>query len=170
MGVEWRRIHHNFFIDNYSPQENVDNDDGSAYFKTHDNFLVYGGTGQKNDYGGHDSHHFDNIYAYVGRALGICEQLEGHEDLFVNNKVVMTGEKLGGFKCQGAGKTILHGNNYFTPTGNVIECDMNLTDWQRHGNDVNSTVSKLPSDDTILSWARSLLKMEKKSSIGHGMD
>ena len=30
MRMAWREIHHNFFIDNYSPQENVDNDDGSA--------------------------------------------------------------------------------------------------------------------------------------------
>jgi len=35
-----REIHHNFFIDNYSPQENVDNDDGSSYYSTHDNFMV----------------------------------------------------------------------------------------------------------------------------------
>ena len=32
--MAWRRIHHNFFIDNYSPQEDVDNDDGSAYYYT----------------------------------------------------------------------------------------------------------------------------------------
>ena len=30
MTMQWREIHHNFFIDNYSPQEDVDNDDGSA--------------------------------------------------------------------------------------------------------------------------------------------
>ena len=29
MFMQWREIHHNFFIDNYSPQENVDNDDVS---------------------------------------------------------------------------------------------------------------------------------------------
>ena len=34
MTPAWREIHHNFFVDNYSPQENVDNDDGSAYYKT----------------------------------------------------------------------------------------------------------------------------------------
>lgn len=28
-------------IDNYSPQENVDNDDGSSYYNTHHNFFVY---------------------------------------------------------------------------------------------------------------------------------
>ena len=32
-------------------QENVDNDDGSRYYKTHDNFFVYGGQGMKNDFG-----------------------------------------------------------------------------------------------------------------------
>ncbi len=48
MDMAWREIHHNFFIDNYSPQENVDNDDGSRYYKTHDNFFVYGGQGMKN--------------------------------------------------------------------------------------------------------------------------
>ena len=48
MHMAWREIHHNFFIDNYSPQEDVDNDDGSAYYDTHDNFLVYGATGMKN--------------------------------------------------------------------------------------------------------------------------
>ena len=36
MTMAWREIHHNFFIDNYSPQENVDNDDGSAYYNTHE--------------------------------------------------------------------------------------------------------------------------------------
>ena len=51
MTPQWREIHHNFFIDNYSPQENVDNDDGSSYYKTHHNFLVYGGNGMKNDFG-----------------------------------------------------------------------------------------------------------------------
>ena len=30
--VDRRDIHHNFFMDNYSPQENVDNDDGSRYY------------------------------------------------------------------------------------------------------------------------------------------
>ena len=35
----------------YVSQENVDNDDGSRYYKTHDNFFVYGGQGMKNDFG-----------------------------------------------------------------------------------------------------------------------
>merc|ERR1711937_550021 len=70
--MAWREIHHNFFVDNYSPQEDVDNDDGSAFYHTHHNFLVYGGQGMKNDFGGHDNHHFNNVYAYIGRAMGVC--------------------------------------------------------------------------------------------------
>jgi hypothetical protein len=30
----------------------VDNDDGSAYYETYSNFLVYSGNGMKNDFGG----------------------------------------------------------------------------------------------------------------------
>merc|ERR1712166_856893 len=92
MFMQWRDIHHNFFMDNYSPQENVDNDDGSGYYHTHDNFLVYGGQGMKNDFGGHDNHHYDNVYAYVGGAIALFDapMLSGHEDLYFGNKVVMT--------------------------------------------------------------------------------
>ena len=52
MIMKFREIHHNFFIDNYSPQENVDNDDGSAYYSTHDNFFVYATVGEKVILGG----------------------------------------------------------------------------------------------------------------------
>ena len=150
-------IHHNFFIDNYSPQENVDNDDGSAFYRTHDNFMVYGGQGMKNDFGGHDNHHYNNIYAYVGQGLGVCPQQTGHEDYFYNNRVVMTGSKVGSFTCSGVGKTVIHDNQYFNPSGSVQECNMSLEDWQKQGEDKGSTASTLPSDDTIISWAKSLL-------------
>lgn len=61
----------------------------------------------KNDFGGHDNHHFNNICkcswtlqakqpftnaythtldnttdAYAGQALGVCTMLDGHEDFF----------------------------------------------------------------------------------------
>ena len=32
-------------------QEDVDNDDGSRYYHTYDNFFVYGGRGLKSDFG-----------------------------------------------------------------------------------------------------------------------
>ena len=38
-------------ISNYQGQEAIDNDDGSAYYNTHHNFLIYSGNGMKNDFG-----------------------------------------------------------------------------------------------------------------------
>merc|ERR1712070_465034 len=150
--MAWREIHHNFFIDNYSPQENVDNDDGSAYYKTHDNFLVYGGNGMKNDFGGHDNLHYNNIYAYAGKALAVTDPLPGHEDQFYSNKVVLTGSGVGGVQCDDP-KTQLHDNSYFTPDGNLKECGGSLAQAQAKGFDSGSTVSTTPADDAILGWA-----------------
>ena len=88
-------------------QEGIDNDDGSCYYKSHDNFLVcvhvvWGARltcgaglrhkrwpklrartallllqGMKNDFGGHSNYHFNNLYAYVGEGLNVCTQLQG---------------------------------------------------------------------------------------------
>jgi hypothetical protein len=44
----------NFMISNYQGQEAIDNDDGSAYYNTHHNFLIYSGNGMKNDFGEED--------------------------------------------------------------------------------------------------------------------
>ena len=50
MVMQWREIHHNFFVDNYSPQENVDNDDGSSGYDIHHN-VFFDADGFKMDYG-----------------------------------------------------------------------------------------------------------------------
>lgn len=160
MQMEWREIHHNFFIDNYSPQENVDNDDGSAWYKTHDNFFVYGGQGMKNDFGGHDNHHSNNVYAYAGQALGVCGMIDGHEDVFQNNRVVLTGTNVGGPQCSAPGKTKMANNSYYTPSGDVSECGSSLADWQAKdptNNEPGSSVAKTPSSGVIIGWARSVL-------------
>ena len=43
----------------------------------------------KNDFGGHDNYHFNNVYGYVGQAIGFYDapMLDGHEDKFYSNKV-----------------------------------------------------------------------------------
>merc|ERR1712228_681277 len=87
----WDHIYENMMIANYDGQEGIDNDDGSAYYKTHDNFLVYSGNGMKNDFGGHDNHHFNNIYGYCGKCFGIVGQVEGHQDAFYNNTCIISG-------------------------------------------------------------------------------
>lgn len=65
---------------NYNSQEAIDNDDGSSFYKTHHNFFVYGEAGLKSDFGGHDNHHENNIYAYAGSAFG-----NGNNLRFINN-------------------------------------------------------------------------------------
>jgi len=159
MIMQWREIHHNFFIDNYSPQENVDNDDGSCFYHTHDNFLVYGGNGMKNDFGGHDNHHYDNIYAYAGQALGVCETLQGHEDYFYGNKAVLTGTNVGGPQCNDPTKTVMHDNSYYTSTGDIQECGKSLGDLIKAGGEKGSMVAKIPADDVIIGWAKEKLGM-----------
>lgn len=89
---QYDEIANNFFIGNYYGQEAVDNDDGSAYYETHHNFFAYAGTGMKNDFNGHDNHHHDNLYGYIGIGMGICGNLPGHEDKFYNNKVIQMGD------------------------------------------------------------------------------
>ena len=159
MMMAWRNIHHNFFVDNYSPQENVDNDDGSRYYNTHDNFLVYGGQGMKNDFGGHDNYHRNNIYAYIGAALGTCGMLDGHEDNFSGNVVVMTGSDVGSPTCSGEGKTTMGNNSYITPDGTANECGGTLQDWMAKGNEQGSSVAKTPADSVIIGWAKAKLSI-----------
>merc|ERR1712048_1557481 len=109
----------------------------------------------KTDYGGHDMRHYDNVYAYAGKVLGVCGTQPGHEDYFFNNRCVMTGERVGG--CLPTVQ--MHSNQYFTASGNVTECRMSLQEAQAEGNDGNSTKDTLPSDEVILSWARELLSI-----------
>lgn len=116
----------------------------------------------KNDFGGHDNHHYRNIYAYAGQGLGVCSQLVGHEDYFYDNRVVVTGGKVGGFRCtddpQGKfGKTVLHDNEYFTADGNISECGMSLQAWQAKGGDKGSSVAPYPDDSVIIGWAKAKL-------------
>lgn len=158
LDMAWRNIHHNFLIDNYSPQEDVDNDDGSQFYATHDNFLVYGGRGMKNDFGGHDNHHYRNIYAYVGSGLSVTDTLVGHEDYFYENRVIVTRTDVGRPICDGV-RTIMGNNSYYTSTGQITECGKSLADSQKDGMDLGSTVSMYPSDDSIIAWARELLSM-----------
>merc|ERR1719461_1498421 len=122
-------------------------------------FFVYGGNGMKNDFGGHDNYHHDNIYAYVGQAIGLYDapMLDGHEDKFYNNKVVMTGTNLGSLTCTGTGVTQVHNNQYYTSSGAMTECGKDLAQWQSAGHDQGSTVAKVPTDDDLIARGRAKL-------------
>lgn len=52
---------------------------------------------------------------------------------------------------------IVHDNAYYTPSGSISECKMDLKAWQAKGNDKGSSVQKTPSDEMIIGWAKTLL-------------
>ena len=87
---------------------------------------------------------------------------QGMEDYFYGNRLVVTGTKVGGFRCadEGAfGKTVVHDNEYYTSSGNVSECGMDLKAWQAKSddNDKGSTVAAWPKDEVIIGWAKEKL-------------
>ena len=176
----YRDISNNFWINNYNPQEATDNDDGSAYYKTHDNFFPFSRGGLKGDFGGHDNHHYNNVYINEGGCMGITAQLAGHEDLFCNNTCLMTvaGESYAVF--QGSGHAsggvahpaapTMHDNKVFTPDGAVSVQRRSgpdrstwvttpLEEWQALGHDVGTTAATFPSDAVVIQMARGVLKM-----------
>ena len=62
-------LRHNFIIANYNSLGAVDNDDGSAFYRSESNFFVYGGGGLKNDWEGHDNEWWNNVIAFPGGPL-----------------------------------------------------------------------------------------------------
>merc|ERR1719201_1903496 len=161
---KYDEISGNFFIGNYYGQEAIDNDDGSAYYNTHHNFFAYAGTGMKNDFNGHDNHHHDNLYAYIGLGLGICGNLPGHEDKFYNNRVIQLGS--GGYARYDCSCTKskacpqLHDNTIYTPDGKMGKvCNQDLPTRQHEGVDIGTSVRAHPSDEIVISWARELLDL-----------
>ena len=58
----------------------------------------------KNNFDGHDNHHHNNIYAYVGHEFEINDQLPGHKDMTSNRDY-----RLG--SCSVPGMTVVYDNN-----------------------------------------------------------
>jgi hypothetical protein len=154
-------IHNNFFLANYNSQEGIDNDDGSCYYSSYDNFLVYSGNGIKSDFGGHDNHHYSNIYAYTSGgcvALG-NPQLEDHLDSFYDNYCVM--ENNGDYAVYPFTNLtlvpIMNNNQVFSPNGAATENGLPVSYWQTKGIDLGTTVNKNPPSSDVLNLAKQKL-------------
>jgi len=124
---------------------------------------VYGlDSGLKSDFGGHDNRHFNNIYLWIPLGFDIMnEQLPGHGHYFYQNKVILLkdGDYGNGQVCSGGSKTVVYGNEIFTPKGTVTECQMSLADWQKDGNDPGTTANVYPNDETISMWINTLFQL-----------
>merc|ERR1712054_284682 len=126
----WRHIRHNFFLSLYSSQEAIDTDDGSAYYKTYENFFPYAANGLKSDFNGDDNRHYRNVYAFTSNCWGT-----GNNDWFVNNTCI------GGFRsdCKKDSGMQVSGNKVYNKNGNPGQvCDKTNIGF------------KLPSDDEII--------------------
>jgi len=147
----WREIRHNFVFDVYSSQEAIDTDDGSSYYHTHDNFMVYAADGLKSDFGGQWNWHYNNVYAYVGRCFG-----GGNNLGFFNNTCVTFGTGYGS-DCQHEMPEIF-GNAISNQKGEMEVCGGHeLNAWVKAGHDKGSSLSKWPTDAELVAKGLAVL-------------
>jgi hypothetical protein len=161
-------IAYNFMLANYHSSMAIDNDDGSAFYDTHHNVFVsassgssFGGNSLKSDFGGHSNFHHHNVDLFWSKGFGICTQLDGFADGYYDNYLWLAkdGNYGSGQTCTGGGKTIVHGNTVWSPTGNITECGKSLSEWQAEGNDLGTVAAAYPSDATVLGVVRKTLQM-----------
>ena len=143
--------------------------DGSAYYNTHHNYFAYAGTGMKNDFNGHDNHHHDNLYGYIGGGMGVCGALPGHADKFFGNKIVLLGQgRYANYDCKCNTTDScpeMHDNQIYVAGGKFpTTCGQTLEERQAQGIDLGSAAHDLPSDDVIIMWARELLSLPASAS------
>ena len=156
---QWDVISHNMMINSHnvdsrgdhSAEEAIDNDDGSSYYKTHDNVFAYNHGGMKNDFDGHDNVHHNNLFCYIsGPAVDITTKMEpGHEDWFYNNTVVGTGLKYDLIARNTSVPPLVYDNQIYTQNGEATAAGMPLYN--------GTTVSKWPNDTVLIGWAKGRL-------------
>eukprot|EP00041_Stephanoeca_diplocostata_P024838 m.639093 g.639093 ORF g.639093 m.639093 type:complete len:968 (-) comp22611_c1_seq2:259-3162(-) len=177
-------VHHNFIVANYAADGGcLDNDDGSSYYDIHHNFCVFGG--HKSDFDGNSKVSRFNIHAYPNvygiRCLDIGAQVlppKGYAESYHDNTCILPDsgdtylfiQGLPGYqscltpdsKATFEDGMILGNNTIYVPDANPkIICAnnaLNFSAFQQQGYDKTSTVSgDMPSADTIVGWAKTLL-------------
>jgi len=133
----FREIRRNFIVGVYQSQEDIDTDDGSSYYQTHDNYFAMAGRGLKSDFGGEWHHSWNNIYGYVGQCYG-----SGPSLAFYNNTCVTTSTVVG--RC---------------PEGNMIVQDNRILvqNPATAPKPCNSTLGAWPTDKELTQIAKQTL-------------
>ena len=158
-------LRNNLIIANYHSTLGIDHDDGSGWYKVVSNFVVYGSTGAKQDFGAHDLFHSNNIYAYI---RGPCyidyrggEAVRGHQNTFRYNVCIqgIKGQAYAAVGCKAIDEIpLLSGNRVYTPDGKSHICNYTLEQWQKLGNDVQTKVVRgLPDTRDIFQMASKIL-------------
>ena len=161
-------IRDNLISANYGSSQGVDNDDGSSFYHTHGN-VFYAADGFKMDYGGHDSRFEENLIMVAPYDGQNCVNNLGARDVYANNTCVVTGSRqgtpdvVGGYPCDGGGRSlVVERNHYMTIHGNAsVKCGQKalpLAQVQKlAGLEKGSVGSPLPSDATMVKWAREMV-------------
>ena len=179
-------VRSNFIVANYAADGGcLDNDDGSAYYRIHHNFCVYGG--HKSDFDGHSKLSYNNVHVYPqvygGKCVGELQAFpaDGYAEGYYANKCVLPtagatylqfadgGCALGNTSAELSAfgrKQLLGNNTVYVPGGRaLVKCGgltLNATEFLARGYDAGTTIfPTLPTNDTIIGWARELLEMKK---------
>jgi hypothetical protein len=153
-----------------------DHDDGSSFYRGHHNFEVYGGF--KSDFDGHGKQAHDNVQAYANvygpKCLGISTLPHDapnnyFAEGYYNNKCILSVDsvpylEMGSCDADSSivNRMLLGSNSIYTPSASAtVVCGKTYTfeQWMALGLDANTTISTLPTADTIIGWARETLGM-----------
>ena len=175
-------VHHNMIVANYAADGGcLDNDDGSAWYKIHDNVCLYGG--HKSDFDGHSKWSYENLHLYASvygdRCMLISAQLlpqPGFPDIYANNTCVVVpgaecldlGQGGSGFPNPGAeffNRTQWYNNTVYSTEGK--NCVAGGGPWKTMADFVSkgyegpgspsTFISTLPSADTMVGWIKQKL-------------
>jgi hypothetical protein len=168
----YNEVHHNVFFCNYGSQACIDNDDGSTYFKNHNNFEIYGC--HKDYFAGHNKYTYDTVLAFPtcwdrGCAF-FTEFVPGYVDGIYNVSCFMDTDKPY-LEFDGVSWSIdnvqpqqlpIMGNNNIYSTNNVsIKVNSNsysLDTWQAKGFDKGTTSRPFPAYEDIIAMGKQVLQ------------
>lgn len=148
----WRHIRRNVIVSNYASQEAIDNDDGSAFYKTYENFFVFGANGIKSDFNGRKNEHYRNVYGYVSDCWGPSGTWlkTGDDNVFADNWCIANSDD-GGFASD------CHKPEGFNVSGNKV--------YNRDGHfasgfklcDTSNTVALVPPDGVVVAMGMAIV-------------
>eukprot|EP01083_Nonionella_stella_P053420 141314_1 len=177
---QYDECRYNFLLSNYNAVYPLDNDDTSQYYRHYNNFLIYGISPYKSNFGGHNIHHWNNIYAYSYRCGEIFdnEPLRQSPDIWENCTCILSGTAQNTQRdymtitrgCGGANSTFYpNWNGGFISKNNIIQqknanmnnlglCGVSQTEFTATtGNGKGTVITDLPSTRDLLKQARDLL-------------
>ena len=181
----FNRVHRNFIVANYAADGGcLDNDDGSSYYRIYRNFCVYGG--HKSDFDGHSKLSYENLHVYPSvyglKCVGELQAFprDGFAEGYYNNTCILPQANATYLRLSDGGcrlwnsseersalarKQLLGNNTVYVPGGEAtVSCGrktIGTSDFLGRGYDAGTRVfGVLPSNDTIIRWARGLLEMD----------